>query len=70
VSRSIFEVVERAGGWGLLDNGQPVFWFPERLKALEIAKQMADARNALHGLPAYVHACGDDGAMELVAAFE
>lgn len=70
VSQSIFQVVERAGGWGLLDNGKRVLWFPERHKALAIAKQMADARKTLHGLPAYVHARGDDGAMELVAAYE
>lgn len=70
VSRSVFQVVERAGGWGLLDNGKPVLWFPERHKALAIAKQMTDARRAFHGLPDYVHARGDDGAMELVAAFE
>lgn len=68
--RSVFEVVEQGGGWRLLDNGEPVFWFPGRDKAVEIAKQMADARNLFRGLPAHVHAAGADGEMELVAAYE
>lgn len=65
-----FQLVARAGGWGLLDNSKPILWFPEWHEALEIARLMADARNTFHGAPAYVHAPGDDGVMELVAAYE
>ena len=33
-------------GWKLLDNGKPVFWFPDKTAALEVANTMAEARYA------------------------
>lgn len=45
MSRSVFEAVGRAGGWGLLNNGNAVLWFPERDKALEITNISHDPRS-------------------------
>ena len=63
------QLVKSYGGWQLLDAGNPVFWFPERAKGLEIAKIMADARSLYHGMPASVEAENDDGKFEVVATF-
>lgn len=70
VIRSVFQVVEHAGGWRLLDNSKPILWFPEKATALETANVMAGARATFHGLPACVQALGDNGVMELVADYE
>ena len=40
---TVLQVVESLGGWRLLDDGLPIFWFPERHSALETARVMADA---------------------------
>lgn len=69
MSVTLLQLVKSYGGWQLLDAGNPVFWFPERAKGLEIARIMADARNLYHGLPATVEAQNDDGEFELVASF-
>jgi hypothetical protein len=69
VNRSLFQVVVRAGGWGLLDDGKPIFWFPERDSALETAKVMADARHQFDGKPTCVQAQDEQGVFELVFAF-
>lgn len=63
------QLVKSYGGWQLLDAGNPVFWFPERAKGLEIAKIMADARNLYHGHPSSVLAQNDDGDFEVVATY-
>ena len=44
---TVLQVVESFGGWRLLDDGQPIFWFPEKAKALDTARLMADARHQL-----------------------
>lgn len=64
---SILRVVLSGGGWQLLDGERPLFWFPERDKALEIAQLMADARSLNHGLAITVQAQNDDGELETVA---
>lgn len=61
VNRSVFQVVERAGGWGLLDDDKPIFWFPERDSALGAAKVMADARHKFDGKPMCVQALARKG---------
>lgn len=66
---SVFQLVNAAEGWRLLDNGTPCFWFPERSKTLETACVMADARFTSRGEPAYVQIEGNDGSMQLVASF-
>lgn len=69
MDQSLFLVVERAGGWGLLDDGKPILWFPEKDSALETARVMADARHQFGGKPACVQAQDEQGAFELVFAF-
>ena len=67
---SMLRLVRTGGGWQLLDNGKPAFWFPERSAGLEIARIMADARNLNHGMSTAVEAQNDDGdEFELVASF-
>lgn len=58
---TVLQVVESFGGWRLLDDGQPIFWFPERDSALETARVIADARHQFHGIPAQVQAQDDKG---------
>ena len=69
MSTATLQLVRSYGGWQLLDAGNPVFWFPERAKGLEIATIMADARSLYHGTPASVEAEDDDGKFEIVATF-
>lgn len=69
MNTATLQLVKSYGGWQLLDAGNPVFWFPERAKGLEIATIMADARNLYHGTPASVEAEDDSGKLELVATF-
>ena len=69
MATSTLRLVHSGGGWQLLDDGRPVFWFPDRSKGLEIAQLMADARNLNRGQPTTVEAMNDDGELETVAAF-
>lgn len=69
MSGSILRLVRSGGGWQLLDDEQPVFWFPERGKGLEIAQLMADARSLNHGLAITVEAQTEDGEFETVASY-
>lgn len=69
MSTATLQLVKSYGGWQLLDAGNPVFWFPERAKGLEIATIMADARSLYNGTPASVEAEDDDGKFQIVATF-
>ncbi len=66
---TVLQIVESFGGWHLLDDGQPIFWFPEKDNALETAKVMADARHQFDGKPTCVQAQDEQGVFELVHAF-
>ena len=66
---SVLQLVESFGGWRLLDDGSPTFWFLEKESALETARAMADARNAFCGIPSSVLIKDDKGSLELVAAY-
>ena len=69
MDESLLQVVERAGGWGILDDGKPIFWFPEKDSALATARVMADARCLFTGKATRVHAQGEHGNFELVFAY-
>ena len=69
MANTIFQLVPAAGGWRLLDNGRPTFWFPEMDGALETARVMADARAAFGGEQASIHAQIDSGEFVQVAAY-
>jgi len=66
---TVLQVVESFGGWRLLDDGQPIFWFPERDIALETARVMADARHQVDGKPTCVQVQDDQGGFQLMFAF-
>lgn len=66
---TVLQVVESLGGWRLLDDGQPILWFPERDSAVETARIMADARHQFGGKPTCVQAQDEQGIFELVFAF-
>ena len=66
---TVFQLVPAAGGWRLLDNGKPAFWFPEMDGALQTAKVMADARAAFGGERATVQAQVGDGEFVQLAAY-
>ena len=66
---TVLQVVESFGGWRLLDDGQPILWFPERDSALETASVMADARHQFDGKPTCVQAQDTQGVFELVIAY-
>lgn len=44
MKRSLLVLRPSYEGWRLLDNGKPVFWFPEKEAALEVANTIAEAR--------------------------
>ena len=66
---STLRVVGSHGGWRLIDNGRPSFWFLERDQALQIAGVIADARAGLRLIPTSIEAENLAGQMELVASY-
>ena len=46
MKQSVLMLSPSCEGWKLLDNGKPVFWFPDKTAALEVANTMAEARYA------------------------
>lgn len=54
------------GGWQLLDNGRPSFWFSERDQALEVALTMVDCKSRIHGSDLVLEAETADGGFELI----
>jgi hypothetical protein len=69
MTSSILQLVGSHGGWRLIDNGKPSFWFLEREQAMEIARVIADSRAGLRFIPTKIEAENDDGQFELVAQF-
>jgi hypothetical protein len=59
MKRSLLMLSPSYEGWKLLDNGKPVFWFPEKKAALEVANTIAEARHTFSNLPTGVEV--DDG---------
>lgn len=66
---STLQVVGSHGGWRLIDNGKPSFWFLEREQALQIARVIADSRAGLRFIPTSIEAENAAGEMELVANY-
>ena len=69
MSSSVLQLVESFGGWRLLDDGSPTFWFLEKESALQTAQAIADARNAFCGIPSSVLIKNGNGPLEFVAAY-
>ncbi len=66
---STLQLVESHGGWRLIDNGEPTFWFLEWDQAMQIARIIADSRANLRYIPTRIEAQNDSGTLELVASF-
>ncbi|WP_028917743.1 hypothetical protein [Pseudoxanthomonas sp. J35] len=68
-SSSTLQLVVSHGGWRLIDNGKPSFWFLEREQAMAIARVIADSRAGLRYIPTRIEAENEAGELELVASF-
>ncbi len=69
MERSLLMLSPTYEGWKLLDNGKPVFWFPEKSAALEVANTIAEARHAFSSLPTGVEVENGDRAPERVSSY-
>jgi len=69
MDRSTLQLVGSHGGWRLIDNGKPSFWFLEREQAMNIAHVIADSRAGLRFIPTRIEAENEEGELELVASF-
>lgn len=72
MKRSLLMLRPSYEGWKLLDNGKPVFWFPEKEAALEVANTIAEARHIYSSEPTGVGVEGGEeevGAVELVSIY-
>lgn len=66
---STLQLVESHGGWRLIDNGKPSFWFLEREQAITIARVIADSRAGLRFIPTRIEAENAAGELEVVESF-
>lgn len=69
MERSLLMLSPTYEGWKLLDNGKPVFWFPEKSAALEVANTIAEARHAFSSLPTGVEVENGYRAPERVSSY-
>jgi hypothetical protein len=69
MKRSLLMLRPSYEGWKLLDNGKPVFWFPEKGAALEVANTIAEARHAFSHQPTGVEVEINERGSERVSTF-
>jgi hypothetical protein len=69
MKRSLLMLRPSYEGWKLLDNGKPVFWFPEKSAALEVANTIAEARHAYSLQPTGVEVEIGERASERVSTY-
>ena len=69
MKRSLLMLRPSYEGWKLLDNGKPVFWFPEMSAALEVANTIAEARHAYSLQPTGVEVETGERASERVSSY-
>ncbi|KAF1718362.1 hypothetical protein CSC74_05670 [Pseudoxanthomonas yeongjuensis] len=69
MKRSLLMLRPSYEGWKLMDNGKPVFWFPEKSAALEVANMIAEARHAYSQQPTGVEVESDGRALERVSTY-
>ena len=63
---TVLQIVQSQGGWHLLDDGVPIFWFLEKGSAVETARVMADARHEFDGRATCVQAQGQEGTFQML----
>ncbi len=69
MKRSLLMLRPSYEGWKLLDNGVPVFWFPEKEAALEVANLIAESRHTYSQRPTAVEVEQGDQAPERVSSY-
>ena len=69
MKRSVLMLRPSYEGWRLLDNGKPVFWFPEKSAALEVANTIAEARHAFSLKPTSVEVETAERTLERVSTY-
>ncbi|MGH8063089.1 MAG: hypothetical protein ACREO7_13875 [Pseudoxanthomonas sp.] len=69
MKRSLLMLRPSYEGWKLLDNGKPVFWFPEMSAALEVANTIAEARHAFSLQPTGVEVETGELVLERVSSY-
>ncbi|MEP6907768.1 MAG: hypothetical protein ABI858_07290 [Pseudoxanthomonas sp.] len=69
MKRSLLMLQPSYEGWKLLDNGKPVFWFPEKNAALEVANTIAEARHTYSCLPTGVEVENGENLPERVSTY-
>jgi hypothetical protein len=69
MKRSLLLLSQTLDGWRLFDDGQPVFWFPEKEAGLEVAKTIAETRNFYSGRPTGVELDAIQQPCERVATY-
>lgn len=69
MKRSLLMLRPSYEGWKLLDNGKPVFWFPEMKAALDVANTIAEARHAFSLQPTGVEVETGERTLERVSTF-
>lgn len=69
MKRSVLMLRPSCEGWKLLDNGQPVFWFPEKSAALEVANTIAEARHIYSNQPTGVELENEGESPERLSTF-
>lgn len=69
MKRSVLMLRPSYEGWKLLDQGKPVFWFPDKSAALEVANTIAEARHIYSNEPTGVEVETDGAMTERVSTY-
>lgn len=69
MKRSVLMLRPSYEGWKLLDQGKPVFWFPDKSAALEVANTIAEARHIYSNEPTGVEVESEGAATERVSTY-
>ncbi|GEM_PF-473000 len=69
MKRSVLMLRPSYEGWKLLDQGRPVFWFPEKSAAIEVANTIAEARHIYSNEPTGVEVETEGAVTERVSTY-
>jgi hypothetical protein len=69
MTRSLLMLRPSYEGWKLMDDGKPVFWFPEKSAALAVANTIAEARHTFSNRPTGVEVESEGKPPERVSTY-
>ena len=69
MTRSLLMLRPSYEGWKLMDNGKPIFWFPEKSAALAVANTIAEARHTFSNKPTAVEVENEGSPPERVSTY-